>query len=81
MELNKELPKPEKTDDSEFEKLELIVRDPSTGKELFNESVKPKHFSSGSVGYYVGGKFTNPESDERYQVGCNITLIGSKPKK
>jgi len=80
MELNSDFPKPQKLDESAPEKLELIIKDPKTGKELFNESIKPKHFSSGSVGYYAGGKLTNPDSDERYQVGCNITLIGSKPK-
>jgi hypothetical protein len=39
----------------------------------------PKDFSSGAVGFYANGKIVNPESAERYQCGCNITLIGSKP--
>ena len=38
-----------------------------------------KHFSSGSIGFYANGKVENPTSHERYQVGANITLIGSKP--
>ncbi len=38
-----------------------------------------KHFSSGSVGFYANGKVENPDSHERYQVGANIILIGSKP--
>ena len=38
-----------------------------------------KQFSSGSVGFYANGKVENPISFERYQVGMNITLIGSKP--
>lgn len=40
-----------------------------------------KVFSTGSVGYYLSGKMTNPKSGKRYQVSCNITLIGSKPEK
>ncbi len=38
-----------------------------------------KHFSSGSVGFYANGKIENPDSNEKYQVGANITLVGSKP--
>ena len=38
-----------------------------------------KHFSSGSVGFYANGKIENPDSQEKYQVGANITLVGSKP--
>jgi hypothetical protein len=37
-----------------------------------------KEFKTGSVGYYAGEKVTNPKSGARYQLGCNITLIGSK---
>jgi hypothetical protein len=37
-----------------------------------------KEFKTGSVGFYAGEKMTNPTSGERYQVGINITLIGSK---
>lgn len=43
-------------------------------------SAAGKHFSSGSVGYYANGKVENPASHERYQVGANIILIGSKPE-
>lgn len=39
-----------------------------------------KIFSSGSCGFYANGKIANPNNGELYQVGCNITLIGSKPK-
>ena len=78
--LDKDKPQPAKQDTEAPELLEMIIRDPKTGKELFTEIVKQKHFSSGSVGYYAGGKMTNPASGERYQVGCNITLIGSKPE-
>ena len=37
-----------------------------------------KEFKTGSVGFYAGEKVTNPKSGERYQVGVNIILIGSK---
>ena len=38
----------------------------------------PKEFSSGSKGYYANGKVM---IDGRMcQVGCNITIIGSKPE-
>ncbi len=39
-----------------------------------------KQFSSGSVGFYANGKVENPDSHERYQLGANIILIGSKPE-
>ncbi len=37
-----------------------------------------KEFKTGSLGFYANGKVTNPKSGHRYQVGCNIILIGSK---
>lgn len=80
MELNPEYKKPEKQDKGAPEILEIVIKNKKTGEELFKELALPKHFSSGSVGYYAGGKMTNSESGERYQVGCNMTLIGSKPK-
>lgn len=49
------------------------------GKELGEVIAPAKQFSSGSVGFYGNGKVTNPKSAARYQVGCNIILIGSKP--
>jgi hypothetical protein len=39
-----------------------------------------KDFKTGSSGYYANGKITNPKTGERYQLGCSITLIGSKKK-
>jgi hypothetical protein len=39
---------------------------------------KPKTFSTGSIGFYAGGKV---EIDgKRYQVSCNVIEIGSKPQ-
>ena len=38
-----------------------------------------KEFKTGSVGFYASGKIVNPANPEAtYQVGCNITLVGSK---
>jgi hypothetical protein len=37
-----------------------------------------REFKTGSVGFYAGEKITNPKSGERYQLGVNIILIGSK---
>jgi hypothetical protein len=42
----------------------------------------PREFTSGSVGYFGVGKIFNPENPKaRYQLGLNITLIGSKKKE
>ena len=79
MELNKDFPKPEKTDNKAPELLKFLLSDLS-GEIVFEDTIKQKHFSSGSIGYNCSGKFTNKESGERYQVSCNIILIGSKPK-
>ena len=38
-----------------------------------------KVFSTGSRGFWVGGKIQGPNG-ERYQVSCNLVLIGSKPQ-
>jgi len=45
--LDKDKPQPAKQDPEAPELLELVIRDPKTGKELFTEIVKQKHFSSG----------------------------------
>lgn len=55
----------------------LEVKTP-TG-ELWGQIIAPaKEFSTGSLGYYANGKLIDPKSGARYQVGCNIILIGSK---
>ncbi len=48
--------------------------------EKWGELTAPaKEFKTGSVGFYASGKITNPNHPEAvYQVGCNITLVGSK---
>ena len=79
MQLNSDFLSPAKQDDKAPELLEMVIKDKKTGDVLMTEIVGQKHFKTGSVGYYVGGKMTNPENGERYQVSCNITLIGSKP--
>jgi hypothetical protein len=42
----------------------------------------PHNFKTGSTGFYGTGKIVNPENPRAlYQVGVNITLIGSKPRE
>lgn len=81
MNLDPKLPKPAKIDEKAPELLELIIKDKMTGDQLFVDFIKPKHFSTGSVGYNCNGKMTNPESGEKYQISCNITLVNSKAVK
>ena len=80
MKLEEGKPKPLKTDEKAPELLEIQIKDKETGEIYITEVVTQKHFSTGSVGYYFGGKMTNPNSGEKYQISCNIALIGSKPK-
>lgn len=71
---------PKKKDPNAPRFLEITVSDSNGvvwGKFIANE----KQFSSGSLGFYANSKLENPESHERYQIGMNITLIGSKPSK
>ena len=49
------------------------------GNVLGNIEANPKKFSSGSTGFYANGKVTLDDGS-KYQLGCQITLIGSKPK-
>ena len=79
--LDPKLPQPAKVDEKAPDLLELVIKDKLTGDILFTDFIKPKHFSTGSVGYNCSGKMTNPDSGEKYQISCNITLIGSKPEK
>ncbi|MDR2499501.1 MAG: hypothetical protein LBD37_00290 [Treponema sp.] len=73
------MPEPQKRDPAAPQNLQIIIKDGS-GKEWGTIFAPEKVFSSGSIGYYGSGKIENPESHERYQVGMNITLIGSKPQ-
>lgn len=55
----------------------LEVRTPSG--EVWGQIMAPaKEFKTGSLGYYANGKLIDPTTGARYQVGCNIILIGSK---
>ncbi|MDR2433161.1 MAG: hypothetical protein LBD47_01160 [Treponema sp.] len=71
---------PAKRDPKAPKFLQVTVKD-SDGKEWSTLFAQAKDFSTGSVGYYVSDKVTNPESAERYQCGLSFTLIGSKPAK
>ncbi|MBX9771029.1 MAG: hypothetical protein K2X29_06640 [Candidatus Obscuribacterales bacterium] len=50
----------------------------STGEVWGQITAPAKEFSTGSLGYYANGKVIDPKTGSRYQVGCNIILIGSK---
>jgi hypothetical protein len=57
----------------------LIISD-GNGLEWGRVYATPKEFSTGSVGYNASSKVQNPANPEaRYQIGVNMTLIGSKP--
>lgn len=57
----------------------LIIEFKTTSGEVWGSiSAEGKQFSTGSVGFYASGKVRNPKSGLPYQVGANITLIGSK---
>ena len=66
-------------DDKAPAMLRVKFEDPS-GKSWLELPASAKEFSTGSKGFYVSGKITNPESGKTYQVSGSITLIGSKPK-
>lgn len=72
------MPEPKKTDPHAPPSLTLAFKTPD-GKEWGEVVAVAKQFSSGSVGFFANGKVTNPDGGERYQVGVNIVLIGSKP--
>jgi hypothetical protein len=74
------MPEPVKRDPKAPRFLEITIKD-SEGKFWTTILAQAKDFSTGSVGYYVSEKATNPESAERYQCSMSITLIGSKPGK
>ncbi|MBN2737861.1 MAG: hypothetical protein JXR70_12825 [Spirochaetales bacterium] len=69
---------PKKRDEKAPKFLQVTIKTPD-GTEWNTIIAAEKVFSTGSCGFYAGDKITNPESGERYQVGMNITLIGSKP--
>lgn len=55
----------------------LEIRTPSG--EVWGQIMAPaKEFKTGSSGFYANGKIIDPQSGNRFQVGCNIILIGSK---
>jgi len=50
------------------------------GKEWGSYIAVQKDFSTGSVGFNISEKVTNPDNPQaKYQLGLNLTLIGSKP--
>jgi hypothetical protein len=75
-----DMPEPAKRDSNAPKFLEITIKD-NDGKIWSTMYAQAKEFSTGSVGYYVSDKTTNPQSGERYQCGLSFTLIGSKPGK
>jgi hypothetical protein len=73
------MPEPKKRDPLAPNNLTLELKD-ADGKSWGTVTATAKQFSSGSVGFYANGKIENPDSHERYQLGANIILIGSKPE-
>lgn len=69
---------PAKTDAHAPNTLVLKITD-AHGNEWGTLIAPGKVFSTGSAGFYASGKLVNPKSGESYQVGSNITLIGSSP--
>ena len=74
------MPEPAKRDEKAPKFLEITVKD-SEGKVWSTLYAHSKEFSTGSVGFFVSEKLTNPDSAERYQSSLTFTLIGSKPGK
>jgi hypothetical protein len=59
--------------------LTILIVGPN-GQEWGRLPALGKEFSTGSVGFNATGKISNPDNPEaKYQVGVNITLVGSKP--
>lgn len=57
----------------------LILEIKTPSGEVWGQVMAPaKEFKTGSLGYYANGKVLNPITGDRFQVGCNIILIGSK---
>lgn len=55
----------------------LEIRTPAG--EVWGQIMAPaKDFKTGSSGFYANGKVIDPQTGNRFQVGCNIILIGSK---
>jgi hypothetical protein len=72
------MPEPKKRDSKAPSLLEITIK--TTDGQVWGTVIaKEKLFSTGSIGFYTGEKVTNPESNERYQLSLNMTLIGSKP--
>jgi hypothetical protein len=59
--------------------IEIVILD--GGKEIGRLSAAERTFSSGSDGFYAGGKLPHPtKPGERVQVSASLVRIGSKAK-
>jgi hypothetical protein len=68
-----------KTDAHAPASLVAEIKDPATGQVWGQLTLKPKHFATGSKGFYAGTKLANPnDPGARYQGNLQLILIGSK---
>ena len=76
----KVIPKPLKEDPCGPDELRITIEDGQGNKWTHVPMNGAKRqYSSGAVGYFIGGKVANPLSGEKYQCSLNFVLIGSKP--
>lgn len=68
----------EKARDQEAPPSLMIEIRTSDGTEWTTVVARAKEFKTGSVGFNASEKISNPKTGARYQLGINITLIGSK---
>lgn len=59
--------------------LTLEIKDPASGQVWGTVNLLPKHFATGSKGFYAAAKLANPQNPgARYQCNLQMILIGSK---
>jgi hypothetical protein len=73
------MPEPKKRDPQAPPNLTVDIKD-HTGRVWGTITAIAKQFSSGSVGFMPTAKSKILIQKERYQLGANIILIGSKPE-
>ena len=62
------------------EEFTLTITD-SDGNVVDEYTAMPRGFSSGSVGYYFMGQFSQKDNPKnKFKLGANLTLSGSKPE-
>lgn len=59
--------------------LRTVVFGTADNAEIDRLRLQAKVFSTGSTGFWAGGKILGPDG-KRYQVSVNVVEIGSKPR-